>query len=298
MHYLRPEGIVSPQLLQVQYKDRCWQLQLIHGMLDEVRTKPSGAGRPHAHLLYHIVLYTRGDNCFSLDGTLVPCTPGTLVLCPPGFEHDFGPASPGQTRYHELTFELTRGSEALGLPFHEMLSLYAGSPVRPLPLFTRLSGRLFQEVQRLMAATVRCACGPFPLALFQAHRGLLDMFALFIEQYALMPSASQDPIEEARRQIARRFAEPVNIGELANELAISPAYLARAFKSRYGIGPLQYRQDLRLSAAARLLQSSSLSCKEIAARLGFADVQTFTKAFTRHHGTSPGRMQGIFSCRK
>jgi AraC-like DNA-binding protein len=49
--------------------------------------------------------------------------------------------------------------------------------------------------------------------------------------------------------------------------------------------------DARHVEARRLLQSSSVSLSEIAAKLGYADTATFTRAFRRWCGTSPRRWQ-------
>ena len=56
---------------------------------------------------------------------------------------------------------------------------------------------------------------------------------------------------------------------------------------KYGLPPIAFQLRLRLGAARNLLLASDLSCKEIAARVGFADTYTFSKAFKRALGLSP-----------
>ena len=294
MDYIRTEGTPVSQLLQLDYQQRRWRLQLVHGTQDEQRSYPGQGGRGHIHEVYHILLFTRGNNHIILDGKLYPVQQGTLVLCPPGVVHDFGPQQPGVIAYHEITFELLSGAQRLPLGFADLLSLYADTPLAPLPLGQKPAREQLAALEHLLLGIIQQAAGNSPLALFHAHRQLLELFALIIGELSLTPArqagGDNSLLAEVRRRITLRFAEPVSIRALARELLVSPEHMSRLFHRRYGQSPLQYRQELRLAAGARLLQTSSLSCKEVAARLGFADVQTFAKAFKRHRGQTPGEV--------
>jgi len=155
----------------------------------------------------------------------------------------------------------------------------------------RVSSWGMERIRQLIGRVVTEAGSGSVMSLFRAHVAIAELFALVLEEVGTEQAA--DPVSLAHRNITIRYAQPLGIVALAEELGISPAYLSRAFKKRYGVSPVQFRQQLRLEAAARLLQTSSLSCKEVAARLGFADVQSFTKAFVRHHGHTPGRFSRI-----
>ena len=296
MDYIRTEGAGGSPLLQMQHQQRLWRLQLVHGTQNEKRVYQGQGGRGHVHEVYHIVLFTQSNSHIILGDRLLPVKRGTLVLCPPGLDHDFGPQGPGEITYHEITFELVSGNDRLHLPFGDLLSLYADTPLAPLPPAQVLAKEQIGVWEQLLLGVIHEATTSSRMALFNAHRQLLELFGLIIEELTLprqgYARGKDYVVAEVRRRIARRFAEPVRIRELAKEMMLSPEHLSRAFQQRYGQSPLQYRQELRLAAGARLLQTSSLSCKEVAARLGFADVQTFTKAFKRHRGQTPGEVAG------
>lgn len=246
--------------------------------------------RPHTHDLYHIVLYTGGDNAFLLGNQQVPCRDTTLVLAPPGVPHDFGPTRPGSVSYQEVTFELSNGTHRLNEPFDEVLSEYAGLTIPPVAMVTQAPVQLARAITHLIESCVRHATSSAPMGLFAAYQSVGELLGVIAEETMEVSRDRTDTIAEARRHLLRRFAEPASVVELAAELGITQSHLSRAFKARYGVSPMQFRQDLRIAAAVRLLSMGSLSCKEVAARLGFADVQTFTKAFTRHRGQTPGRL--------
>ena len=71
----------------------------------------------------------------------------------------------------------------------------------------------------------------------------------------------------------------ISIRELASLFGMSQRNFGRRFKSATKMTPVQYLQAKRLDAAKELLQSSNLSIKEIAYRVGYLDVSYFTKLF-------------------
>lgn len=289
MHYIRPESAAVESALGLYRAGRFWRLHVVHCTIGEVRNQTTHPA--HTHDFYHVVLFEAGKNRFVLDGALVASRPGTLVLCPPGVSHDFGPHDAGRTSYHEITFQLADGVDLLAGTFGDLLSEYAGQATVGVPYLLELSpadaARMMELIRKVAEALLQPGVG----AQLRAAAGMLEVLAGVVELvHSGSPGAVRDPAEVAYQQILLRFAEPVAIAEVAELAGVSEAHLCRTFRGRYGKSPVEFRQELRLAAAARLLQTSSLSCKEIAARLGFADVQTFTKAFARHHGQTPGAL--------
>lgn len=236
------------------------------------------------------MLYTSGNNAFLLNNQQAPCTPGTLAITWPGIPHEFGPVHSGSVGYYEVTFELHDGRRALSLPLNEVLSEYVGTPVPPLAMTSRPTDRLARQIASLIERIASHACQSMPIELLKAYHAAGELLGVIAQEALHAPEKTVDVMQEARWHLLQRFAEPIGIVELARELGISQEYLSRAFRARFGVSPLQFRQDLRIDAAVRLLGSGALSCKEVASRLGFADVQTFTKAFVRHRGQTPGKL--------
>jgi len=79
----------------------------------------------------------------------------------------------------------------------------------------------------------------------------------------------------------------LSIAEVAKLFSMSPRTFTRRFKSASNLTPLQYLQKQRIDTAKELLQSSNLSIKEIAYRVGYIDVSYFTKLFKKTQTMTP-----------
>ena len=73
----------------------------------------------------------------------------------------------------------------------------------------------------------------------------------------------------------------------ADLLQVSPVYLSRVVKGVTGLTVIQHVNQLLMSSAECLLLTTTMSVKEIAAQLLFADQATFSKFFKRLKGKSP-----------
>jgi transcriptional regulator GlxA family with amidase domain len=69
-------------------------------------------------------------------------------------------------------------------------------------------------------------------------------------------------------------------------MKISPRHFSRLFKKDVGVTPADWILQSRVQSARGLLESSAPP-KEVAARCGFADVDTFRRAFVRLVGVTP-----------
>ena len=69
---------------------------------------------------------------------------------------------------------------------------------------------------------------------------------------------------------------------------INNATLMRRFRQALGASPLHYLHRLRLQAAVRLLEHSTLDIKQIAAEVGYGDVSSFRRLFKRVLSCAPG----------
>lgn len=77
------------------------------------------------------------------------------------------------------------------------------------------------------------------------------------------------------------------VDELAAEVAMSRAALAKRFVALVGQSPIQYLAGWRMHLARHLLQESSSGIGEIAGRVGYESEATFNRAFRRLVGCPP-----------
>lgn len=79
----------------------------------------------------------------------------------------------------------------------------------------------------------------------------------------------------------------LSLAEFAQSVNLSVWRLCHIFKSDVGMPPMRYLRGLRMERAKDLLESSFLSVKEIAYRVGLNDESHFVRDFKATYGSSP-----------
>ena len=91
----------------------------------------------------------------------------------------------------------------------------------------------------------------------------------------------------ARDLVDSRYAEPLDLEELARAAHVSPRHFSRSFRATFGETPHQYLLTRRIERARHLLRTTDLKVAEICLAVGFQGVGSFTTTFRRHVGMSP-----------
>jgi AraC-like DNA-binding protein len=92
-------------------------------------------------------------------------------------------------------------------------------------------------------------------------------------------------------------ARPWRIEDLAAEVGLSRATLARRFTELAGQPPMAYLTSWRMTLAARLLRDTDLSLSAVARKVGYASPFAFSHAFKREFDLPPGQYRGEVSPR-
>jgi two-component system response regulator YesN len=91
--------------------------------------------------------------------------------------------------------------------------------------------------------------------------------------------------------IESRYVEPtLQVGAVAQDLGVSTEHLCRVLKRHTGLTFVTLLRRTRVRAACRLLQTTTLSMKEIASRAGFSSASRFDRDFKMVCGVSPSRI--------
>ncbi|WP_042161562.1 AraC family transcriptional regulator [Paenibacillus gorillae] len=96
-------------------------------------------------------------------------------------------------------------------------------------------------------------------------------------------------VSQAVRYIHEYYSNPITLESLAEGLNYSSSHLSIQFKNKIGVGPIGYLIQVRIAAAADLLLSTEAALHEIAASIGYADVNYFNRLFKKEKGISPGK---------
>ena len=99
--------------------------------------------------------------------------------------------------------------------------------------------------------------------------------------------------EEVRTYLEQHLTQDLDMSAVARAASLSPFYLTRIFKKRFGVPPYRYLIGLRIDYASQLLRDSSLSVTQICHRCGFNSLSHFITTFRLHTGMSPSQYRRV-----
>ncbi|MET0795428.1 MAG: AraC family transcriptional regulator [Polyangiaceae bacterium] len=103
-----------------------------------------------------------------------------------------------------------------------------------------------------------------------------------------LPALSDPVIYQALSLMHADFAAKWTVAEIARRVGLSRSGFASRFSELVGEPPLQYLARWRLARAAELLRDTEDGIVEIALRVGYESVPSFSRTFKRFRGQSPG----------
>ncbi len=92
----------------------------------------------------------------------------------------------------------------------------------------------------------------------------------------------------ALRAMHEKPAEPWTVADLASRAGMSRSAFAAHFAQVVGEAPIEYLSRWRLRKAASMLRAGKAGIAEIAANVGYDSEASFSKAFKRSLGVTPG----------
>ena len=121
------------------------------------------------------------------------------------------------------------------------------------------------------------------LMLLDAGRESQQPFALT----SLLRSHDDPVVHAAQSVVQSGEVEPRSVVALAEAVGVSSRTLVRRFRAALGLTPQQYLEQVRIDAARRLLEETSLPIERIRAEVGFGDPTGFRRAFKRVTSLTP-----------
>ena len=109
-----------------------------------------------------------------------------------------------------------------------------------------------------------------------------------------LSSREKLPIRLAKSYISEHYNEPITLEEVAEKVALSPAYFSTNFKKFEKRTFTDYLTSVRMSAAKELLSTTRKTNYEIALSAGYTDDKYFCKVFKKEVGIRPGEYRKLY----
>jgi len=256
---------------------------------------------------------TSGSAWLSVEGELSELVTGDVVLLPRGTAHVIAsdPAAAARTGPDAFDDYELRGTGRVRIGSgpartHVLCAHYSHDPAVSLPVLDILPDLTHVRAEDrdpslagIVALLAREMTHPGAAGALVLNR-LIDVLlvqllrAWLASQPALSGpswlSALSDPL--VGEALAALHAEPERAwttAELAREISVSRATLARRFVSAVGTSPAAYLTRWRMDLAAQRLRDTAQPLDAVAASVGYTSPYAFSRAFRRAHAQSPGR---------
>ena len=118
---------------------------------------------------------------------------------------------------------------------------------------------------------------------------LLHQLLVALHREQVNATQTRDPVEYGRHYLQDHFRTPLNLKLVADKCGVSREHFIRAFSRRYGEPPGELLRRLRMEHAQRMLLATQLPLQDVALACGFADANTFCRAYRFRYGTTPGQ---------
>ncbi len=222
---------------------------------------------PYASM--HLYFY---HGIMHLCGNEYHLAPGDITITPPKGESEYDLDEPGMHIYIHFRLPENIRGETMQLP------LYFPAGIRNSD-----AGFLFEEILKFYSYNSKLC----KRAANETLKLLLLHLALRLENAEKKLTDLERKLETIRSLLENEPWHDFPIAALSGRVILSPNYLARMFKRKYGMTIRQYRLKLQIERADFLLKYSNLSVKEIGIMVGLPDPQYFNKRFRMLKGISP-----------
>jgi len=242
--------------------------------------QPGWVLEPHQHSYFQMLYVLGGKGTFQLDNHRFPLRTGLLLLIKPEVVH--GASAASLTKTLDIKFHVRNPMLRKALLKAPSYANMRESPIPEMLERIRFEGEhknsLYRDVCRALMAEI-------VLLYLRHHSGVEERPAAPVEPQDQV----QDPLlRKSLDYIRHNYAGSVGVADIAKALGCCDRSLRLHFRSTLGVRPLEYLQRYRLARAKELIEYSDYSLKEIAVRVGFKNVQHFTRLFAASEGKSPG----------
>ncbi|MFA6291191.1 MAG: helix-turn-helix transcriptional regulator [Victivallales bacterium] len=219
-----------------------------------------------------------------LGGNQYDISPGTVTITPTGMDARYDLAKPG---FHFCThFKFSASGEKRGSELSLPLRINLGEAK------SAAESKFMNLVWWIQQADSSDEAGHAASLVLQEFLVWLDRIGK--SHAANLGHKARTAVVNAAMEIDRYMSHEIRISEICRTVGLSQNYLARLFRSQYGVTMNKYLINRRIEFARHLLECTSLPVKEIGSRIGISDPQHFNKLFRRTTGKSPSSFRKRF----
>lgn len=251
--------------------------------------------RLHYHPELQLIYIQKGTGDLFISDTILPFEPGNLFLIGSNQSHLFK----SDPEYFEENEGLI--SESISVFFHEsslgdgFFNISEMASIRNLIEKSGRGIRFSREFSKTLAPKIQDLTHMSGFKRFLNILSILNDLSTSSEYHYLAAVSSPDPLSDNENKkvndvinyIFNNYKEDIKLQDVAELANYSQAAFCLFFKQRTRKTFVQFLNEVRISQACKLLQSSDLNISEICFESGFNNVSNFNRQFKKVTGLSP-----------
>jgi len=251
---------------------------------------------------YELLYMAHGSLNVTIEDRNFILRPGDLLIIKPGIQHSFYSITDGVVHMPHLHLDL--------IYYDDFDKVYTS--FKPLELFTEqdnllirpdlLSDGIFklpehislnnpEEIYKIIMDIIKIHTQEGILYRIKEKELCSKLFYMIFHEMFMKSDPSLEKfhnnIQKVHDLIEENLEKDLSLQQLAKYACLSEFHLERVFKKLYGQPVKQYQLKRRMEKAKLLLQYSQCSISEIATKVGYSSVHSFSKAFRKTFGLSP-----------
>ncbi|MEG2156655.1 MAG: AraC family transcriptional regulator [Bacteroidaceae bacterium] len=256
----------------------------------------------HIHTEYELAIVDKGEGKLCFGNALLPFGQGDIMFLAPTLSHSCHEGEGGEV----ATGRMIQFSATL-LP-HALLQLPASTLLQQLVerssygiLFSDVV--LTEELSQLLGR-IQSAKGVDQLHLIYKMLALLcrNPHYRLVSQIPLREGSREhfddDAIERVNRYINLKYAERIQLEELAAIAGLSKCAFCRAYKKQTYMTPFEFLTTVRIQNAGRILALTNRTIGEIAYECGYPHISQFNKQFVKVMAVLPSEYRRLIKGKK
>lgn len=205
---------------------------------------------------------------------------------------------------HLICFDCSQNFslQSVVLPWNFKLFFISGKPLTAfssvLPKkFVRFSLSLTSPVVRCIQSLLSVSETPDAKELLLMHQNLTTIFTELasscLSSREKSSSSTEPPwyLAEIRDFLDYHYREEFSLKHFEDLLKMSRYRLCREFSAFYGVPPLRYLTEKRLTEAKKILLTTDFSIHEVSSMIGYENTNHFINLFKKYEGSTPGKFR-------
>ena len=250
----------------------------------------------HWHDEVELIVIKKGQGKVQVDLVDYDVFAGDIIIVLPGQLHGIDEAKGHRMEYENILFRkdflLSKTEDICSSNFLEPLLQGDMS----IDSYIHASLSYYEDVASAIRS-IDNVCSSRPTGFQLAVKGYLYQlfFTIVSNRNKKAPQNAEqknlDKIKLVIKYIEDHYSEPILLSDMAALCYYSESHFMKFFKQQMKDSFVHYLNNYRLTMAARLLTSSSLSVLEVANMVGFDNLSYFNRLFKRRYGVTPTQMR-------